>query len=273
VNRPAYLDELYKLSRRGEFEEIVSRCKKIIAELAARPTDAYPETAQIHECLANAYYDDCDYCAAALEFESALRLYRAHQHVPTDDVVRCSMYLGRMFLWTGRPVEAEELLCEALTLLDHLPEENQFGRAFVLIDLAQLHRKAGELEIAEHLLLQAIRPMLHYCGYGSRHYGFLFFHLGSVYELQGRATAADKTMKKAFHWLRWAIDEDDDNFATVLSYNGVRLQQRGRLNEARAAQTEVVAILERIRKPGHYLLEKAKVRLAKLDDTPIPSSS
>jgi len=265
VNRPAYLDELDQLSRRGEFEEIVCRCKGILQELKTRWDEAYPETAMVLECLAHAYDDDGDYCAAAIEYERALTTHRAHSNLPSDHLVRCLMYLGRMLLWTGRPAEAEERLTEALTLLDHLPEEDQGGRGFVLVDLAQMHRRDRELEAAEQLLLSAIKPMSRF-GYGNEHFDHVYVHLAMVFEEQGRKTATDRAMEKAIRWLRCVVTEDDANFATALSLNGLRLKSRGRREESRAYQAEALAMLQRIRKPGHYLLEKVKLRLAKLDE-------
>lgn len=272
MKRPAYLDELSRLSRCGEFDDLVRRCFEIRDELERRPGDAYPETALIHECLARAYYDIGDFCSAAMECEIALAIHRAHHARPSDDEVRCLNYLGRNYLWTGRPTEAEQTLAEALTLLDHLPIGEQRGRGFVLVDLAQMHRWTGELDIAERLVLQAIQPLLHYFGYGNRHWAFLYCHLAVTYEAQGKLAAADRTVRKAFRWLRYAITEDDADFAAVLSGEGLRLKKRGRLEEARAAQTEALAILQRIRKPGHYLLDRARHRLATVDEPPVSSA-
>jgi tetratricopeptide (TPR) repeat protein len=264
VDRPACFDELDQLSRHSEFDEIVSRCQSILQGLQTRWENAYPETAKVVECLAHAYYGDCDYCAAALEFERALAIHRAHCNLPSDHQVRCLMYLGRMLLWTGRPAEAEEMLSEAMVLLDHLPVEKQGGRAFVLTDLGHLHEWEGELQIAEQVLVHAMQLMMQF-GYRNRHFCFVYFDLARVFESQGRETAADRAMEKSICWLRGAIDEDHHGFATFLSVNGLRLQKRGRLAEARACHSEALAILQRIRKPGHRLLERVKDRLAKLD--------
>jgi tetratricopeptide (TPR) repeat protein len=271
VNRPAYLDELYQLSRRGEFEEVVCRCKGTLRELNTRWDEAYPETAMVVECLAHAYEDDGDYCAAAIEYERALTTHRAHSNVPSDHQARCLMYLGRMLNWTGRPAEAEEKLAEALTLLDHLPVEDQGGRAFVLADLALLHWRQREFAVAEQNILQSMKLMMQF-GYKNRHFCFVYFDLGRVFDSQGRAAAADWAMEKAIRWLRESIEEDHHGFAIFLSANGLRLQRRGRLENSRACQIEALGILQRIRKPGHFLLEKVKHRLAKLDEASVSSA-
>lgn len=265
MNRPPYLGELHQLSLRGEFDELIRRCVAITTELGKRLEVSYAEAAIIRECMGHAYCDDGDSCAAVLEFEKALELHRAQHRVPSNDVVRCLMYLGRNYLWSGRSAEAEEKLCEALMLLDHLPKKEQVGRGFVLLDLAQMHRFEGEFNAAEQLLLKAIRPMSEF-GYGNEHFDYVYLHLASVYEGQGKITAADRTMEKAIRWLRCVVDRDDVGFAVALSVNGHRLQRRGRAEEARAAYTEALSILERIRKPGHYLIARVKKRLATLDE-------
>ncbi len=266
MNQPDYDDELVALWRRGEFAEMAEGRKRMLNEFAKRRGDTYPENATVTEYLARAYYDNGDFCAAAIELERTLQFHREHNNLPSEDAVRCLYLLGRCYSWTSRAAAAEQTLAEALTLLDHLPEEQQSGRGFVLVELAHMHHLEGRFDTAEQLLLRAIKPMLHHFGYGNRHFGFVYLHLAWVYEKQGRTTAADRAMEKCVRWLRFAIDEDDFEFSKVLVANGVRLQKRGRLEEARQFMTEALTMLERIRKPDHYMIERLRDRLAKVEN-------
>lgn len=264
MNRYVWLDDIDQLAPRGEFDEIVRRCTARLAELGGRDGAPYPEGALLVECIAQAHYDQGDYCAAAIEYEHALGMHRAHQSLPYKDIVRCLLYSGRNYLYTGRPAEAELALVEALTLLDHMPPSEQIGRGFVLVDLAQLHRWEGELDAAEALLLQAIKPMLA-LGYGNCHFASVYLHLAAVYEVQGRIAAADRAMEKAVRYFAMsAADDDDADYAWLLSRHGVLLGKRGRLADARAAQSQALAILQRVRQPGHHWLERVNLRLAAL---------
>jgi tetratricopeptide (TPR) repeat protein len=266
VKRPAYYDEFDELDMRGELDEIVRRCKEIRDELSRHPNDTYPENAKILECLARAHSDNGDWCADAIETETALRLHRDHTNLPTADIVRCLSNLACAYVITGRPAEAEEHLGEAMMLLDHLPEREQHGRGFVYIDLAHLEVKYGDIQTAEQLYLRAARPLVRHIWWCNRHLSNVFCSLAEIYLRQGRLFAADRAMGKAEKFGRWSSEEDAVHFAYLLSRRGLFLKQRDRLDEARAAQTEALEILQRVRKPGHYLIERVRFRLAHIAD-------
>jgi len=251
---------------------LIAHCSKLLKLLWTRSAVPHPESPGIVWWRAYAHYCLGDFCSAAIDFERAVEMHHALGNVPSDHAVICQYLLGRTLLWTGRPAEAEEKFAEAFVWLDHMPEPEQTGRGFVQVDLAQLHRFEGEFEAAEHLLLQAKETMQHYYGSASRHVGFVYFHMASVYERQGRTSPEDAAMEGAIRILRSSIKEDDDGFSTVLSFNGLRLKRRGRLEESRACQVEALAILQRIRKPGHYLMERVKHRLAMLDEASASSA-
>jgi hypothetical protein len=59
------------------------------------------------------------------------------------------------------------------------------------------------------------------------------------------------------------------DFAIMLSIRGLQLKARGRIEEARDCQFDALSILQRIRKPGHFLLKRVKHRLAQIDE-PLP---
>ena len=272
MDRPVYWRELNELWRHGRFAEVIAKCTKIADELSRQPVDAYPESAYLIEDVAKAYYYDGEYWLAALELERAVDAHRQHYKIPSDDAVRCLYLLGRIYLWTGRPAEAEVTLTQALTLLDHLPIAEQSGRGFVLVDLAQLYRFEGEFDASERLLLQAIKPMLDYFGYGNEHFGFVFLHLSAVYEKQGRTVAADRAMEKCIRWLRFSIRGDDSEFAKALAANGRRLKKRGKLGESRNYLAEALEMLRRIRRHDHYLVEAVGEQLSKVDEAILNSA-
>jgi len=266
VNRPAYFDEFDELDRRGELDQIISRCKDISDALSQRPDNPYPENAQILQCLARAYSENGDWCADAIETEKSLRIHRAHAGAPNADIVRCLSNLGCAYVVTGRPAEAEEHLAEALMLLDHLPEAEQHGRGFVYMNLAHLEVKYGDIKTAEQLYLRAARPLVRHIWWCNRHLSNVYCSLAEIYLRQCRLFAADRTMEKAVKFGRWSSEEDMVHFAYLLSRRGLFLQKRGRLDEAHAAQTEALEILQRFRKPGHYLIERVKYRCAHVTD-------
>jgi tetratricopeptide (TPR) repeat protein len=266
VNRPAYLEEITALWRRGDLDAMVAACREKIEQLSSNPNSPPSEIATLHQCLARAYSDLGDYFADIRELERALQLHRTESAIPRDEIIACLGNLGLAFLWTGRPAEAEERLFEALVLLDHMPEPEQFGRGFVFQDLALIHSQQQELKAAEKLQLQAITLHMRYFGPGSPALAHAIGNLSCVYEKQGRTSAADRAMDKAMGFLCLANETSDVNFAIMLSIRGLQLKARGRVEEARAFQSEALSILERIRKPGHFLLERVKHRLAQLDE-------
>jgi tetratricopeptide (TPR) repeat protein len=266
VNRPAYYDEFDALDKQGELDEIIRRCKEFHDEFSRCSDDAYPETAYILESLGRAYSANGDWCADALETEKALRIHRTHATVPNPHVVRCLSNLGCAYLLSGRLADAEETLAEALMLCDHLPERGQYSRGFVLINLAHLETKCGDLKRAEQLLLQAASPLAHHIWWCNLHLANVYCWLAEIYEEQGRPSAADRCMEKAVKFGRWSTDVPNVQLACLVSRRGLLLKNRGRIDEARAAQTDALAILERVRKPGHYLVERVKYRLARVTD-------
>lgn len=261
MNRPAYLEEITTLWRRGDLDEMACKCLERIEQLSSIPETPLPEIATLHQCLGRAYSDLGDYFADIRELERALQFHRTASAVPRDEIITCLANLGLALLWTGRPGEAEEKLAEALVLLDHIPEQEQYGRGFVLQNLALIHTREHEFDAAEKLQLRAINLHMRYFGPCSPDLAYAIGNLGGVYERQGRTTAADRAMDKAFRFVRMANETDDARFAIMLSSRGLQLKARGRIEEARAAQSEALSILQRIRKPGHFLLERVQLRL------------
>ena len=266
MNRPAYLEEITTLWHRGGLDEMVVACREKIEQLSNAPNSPPSEIATLHQCLARGYSDLGDYFADIRELECALQLHRTESAVPRDEIIACLGNLGLAFLWTGRAAEAEERFLEALVLLDHMPEPEQFGRGFVLQDLALIHTREEELEVAEKLQLQAINLHMRYFGAGSPNLAHAIGNLGCIYDRQGRTNAADGAMDKATRFLRLANETNDADFAIMLSIRGLQVKTRGRVEEARAFQSEALSILQRIRKPGHFLLERVQHRLATVTD-------
>lgn len=264
MDRPAYFEEFSELSKRGEFEEIIARSRDKLSHLQRSGHSNQHETALLYRAKANAHCDLCDYFSALSEFENALRCYRAIESKPTDPMVCCLLFIGRMLAYTGRPAEAEDRLHEALILLDHMPEDEQHGRAFIYTELASLHRRFGELDIAEQLLLQALSPMQKFYSFGSIHFASIFWSLALVYQCQKREFAEERTFKKAITFARFSFDLDETGLAMILSSNGLRLLRLGRIEEALTAQQEAFEILSRTRKPGHKFLDTVRVRLSKV---------
>ena len=267
MNRPAYLEEIAALWRRGDLDAMVVACREKIEQLSNAINSPPSEIATLHQYLARGYSDLGDYFADIRELERALELHRIESAVPRDEIITCLGNLGIAFHQTARPAEAEDRLFEALVLLDHMPEPEQFGRGFVLQNLALIHLREEELKAAEKLQLQAISLHMRYFGAGSPDLAHAIGNLGCIYDKQGRTNAADGAMDKATRFLRLANETSDVNFAIMLSIRGLQLKTRGRVDEARAAQTEALAILERIRKPGHFLIERVTYRLAHVADS------
>jgi tetratricopeptide (TPR) repeat protein len=265
VNDPNFAAEIRDLADRGEIDEAIRRGRERVATLD-RSEDCWEERVQVVENIACALEQNGEYCAAAIEYERAVRLHRSHSLLPTRQLPFGLMMWGRMLLWTGRPAEAEEKFAEALTLLDHLPAESQVARPFVLVDLAQLLSLENEHSEAEGILKRALNLMARLF-LPKQHVGFALFQLVQIYQDQGRLVDADRNMELAIRLLRTG-NNYPQGFAMVLSANGERLKDGGRIAEARACQEESLAILQKIRKPGHFLLERVKVRLARLDALP-----
>jgi tetratricopeptide (TPR) repeat protein len=265
VNNPNFAAEIRDLADRGEIDEAIRRGRERIATLD-RSDDCWEEKVQVVESIGGALAQNGDYCAAAIEFERTVRLHRSHSLLPTRQLPFGLMMWGRMLLWTGRPAEAEEKFAEALTLLDHLPAESQVARPFVLVDLAQLLRLEKEHSTAEVILKQALNLMGRLY-FPKQHVGFALSQLAQIYLGQGRLVDADRNMELSIRLLRTG-NNYPQGFAMVLSANGERLKDGGRIAEARACQEESLAILQKIRKPGHFLLERVKVRLARLETMP-----
>lgn len=268
MNRSAFGEFLNKFYLPRDLDKLIAGLTLGAERLDRLAKDAYPDTAYSRECLARALDENGDYCGAALALEKAIELHRSHERDVSDDAVRCLCFLGRFYLWTGRPFAAERTLAEALTLVEHLPIEEQGGRGFILVDLAQMHSWDNEHQAAEELLHQATKEMLHYCGYGSPHIAFVFLHLGFVYARQDRLVVAERAIKKAIRMYRIAGNTKEVQYAALLSWRGVLEARLGRNDEAPASQTEALSILEPIRKQGHYFLERVRCRLARVSDHP-----
>jgi hypothetical protein len=116
------------------------------------------------------------------------------------------------------------------------------------------------------LQLQAINLHMRYFGPGSRNLASGIGILGCIYDEQGRTTAADRAMDKAIGFVRLANETNNVDFAMILSIRGLQLKARGRVEESRACQSEALSILQRFRKPGHFLIERFKYRLAHVAD-------
>jgi tetratricopeptide (TPR) repeat protein len=255
--------EIAELIQSGDRERISCWYRKIAAKLEGQEV-SYPETAREREELGGVLLQIWDYRAAALEIEGALRLHRQNDKSISPDAARCLTYIGRCYLYTGRPVEAELALCEALTILDHLPTDQQGARGFVLVDLAIFHTRNKGFSEAERLLHEAARQHLHYFGYGNVHFAFAFMQLSVTYALQGKFQAAEKTLGKAFRALRFAGGADDAGYAFFLKTRGQLFAAMSRIDAARETYREATAFLQQIDKPRHFLLDELMRLIEKL---------
>src|SRR5688500_10560017 len=174
--------EIAELIESGDRERVTSYCEKVAAQLDSQES-IYPDAAMTRDHLGRAFLQIWDYSAAALEMEQALQLRRQNGKIVSADAARCLAYIGRCYLYTGRPAEAEISLCEALTILDHVPTEQQEVRGFVLIELGLFHTRNKNYTEAERLFHEAARQHLRNFGYGNAHFAFVYMQLSVTYAL------------------------------------------------------------------------------------------
>src|SRR5262249_36240656 len=152
MDRSTFGVYLRTFNRIGDPDKLITLLSRWANRCDKHTQDSYPKSAYFRELLARALQDNGDYCKAAIQLKRAIAIHRSHNREVSDDAVRCLNFLGRNYLWTGRSFDAEKTLCEALILLDHLPVDQQGGRGFVFVDMAQMHTWDREYEAANELL-------------------------------------------------------------------------------------------------------------------------
>lgn len=255
--------EIAELIESGDRERVTSYCEKVAARLDSQKS-TYPDAAMTRDHLGRAFLQIWDYSAATFEMEQALHLHRQNDKTVSPEAARCLGYMGRCYFYTGRPVEAEIALCEALTLLDHVPTDQQKARGFVLVELGLFHTRNKNYAEAERLFHEAARQHLRNFGYGNAHFAFVYMQLSVTYALQSRFQAAEKTMEKAFRALRFAGGAEDTRYAYLLKTRGQLFATMNRIDTARETYQEAIEFLHRIKKPRHFLLDELTCLIEKL---------
>ncbi len=271
--------ELNDLFRAAKYTELIDRCRDNLQHVR--------ESENNHDDLICAL---CDFwrvltengdLSAALELaKEALELVRMRSGESSEEYARHLHNVGYLHLLLDHDDEARQLIEQARTIVQSLPEREQDGSAAILIGLAHLHSKLKDYAAAERLLIEAIRQRVHSFGWMHPRHAMALLQLARVYRCQKRYAVAEKVIRKALriHESTESIDSativrydrnlikcDSPDYAVMLSFLGTLRHDQNDLNGARKCREDALAILRRIRPDGHFETERVKRKLVELE--------
>lgn len=260
-------DELNDLYWQGRLSDLIRRCQEIVGDLRRRLGDTHAEVALALERLAQSYSEACDYDTAISTNIEARSIYMRDLGEFGVDYARCMCNLAKLYLLTGRNDDAGQLLGEARVVLDKCPrdESRDFAYTMQLANSAQWHLQRGELEHAASLLRDAIEQRAILLGNSHPQTAILLSHLSRVYRRQGSFVDAERALDDGMEIFRKRGQTEDPNYAGMLLSLSEMRAETGQLESAKDRCVEALAILRRVRPPGHYNIVKAQDHLSDIE--------
>jgi len=160
------------------------------------------------------------------------------------------------------PAEAEALFQRALTVLDGLPQPNEWLLLTTLTGLGGVLAARGESSQAEALLSRALAIGERRLGSDHQDLGGLLNDLSRLFLRSAAFAAAEPLLLRLYEIKRRSKGEDHPEAATVLASLALVRQSLGRHDEAETMWRRVLAVRERTLAPNHFATATALEHLA-----------
>lgn len=169
-----------------------------------------------------------------------------------DDLsmTRRAAMLGTLYIELGRLDEGKRILSEVVERIRKLTDEENIQLAGVMLNLARIHEKQGDLEEAERLCEQVMRISEAKLVRNTFGPAYAQLWLGRIYTLQKRFGLADFALHEAETLFKQF--EDSDPSGTVMI-----LQERSKWHALKGDREQAVALLRDALKRSRALARTA----------------
>ena len=256
--------ELCELYEARQFSRLISRCEELLQEKRVEFGEQHPELESALYDMANAYMYVGNYQSS---LKATLELLSIVPSEPDDRRANRVLYLNNLGMLHNRfqhPQEAEAILCQALELVDTLPQEFQWNRPTIQINLARFHDDRKEFKEAERLLVDAARQRAKLFGWGHCMFGDVFISFSVLYANQGKLIAAERAVQKSLRIYRKRMETEGPEYAVALNLLGDLKRKQGSQQEAAASYQAALEILERVRPADHPDIKKVRQQLTRI---------
>ncbi len=225
----------------SDYEAAVEMLEQALKLRIATMGDTHPSVAEARNDLAETLIRRADYTRARELLDDALAINRQRAG-DGSRVARNLLNLAEIDLAEGALPAAEKSANEGTELLARLGNEKEMELAEAKSLLARIVRRRGELDMAEELLLEAIRIVEESQGADHPDIPYYLQNLGSLQRAQGDFNAAEKTMDKAIAVTRDVLGETNDLVSALLVDKGALLHDKGDLADGERALREALAL-------------------------------
>nr|PZN80246.1 MAG: hypothetical protein DIU56_03800 [Pseudomonadota bacterium] len=196
-----------------------------------------------------------DHTAAEEALHEALRIFRLHENAELDIAI-AHHNLGATHHAAGDLPAARAALGTALDLKRKTAGERSPQLVSTLLELAAVRRKSGDLEPAWLALDEAASIAAEKLDEGDARHAFVLLERGRLQLARGDLESAHTSLREAVTRLRQ--EEEPARLADALVALGETSMRGGRLEEAREALSEALALRERILPVQHRAIAEAR---------------
>ena len=203
------------------------------------------------------------YEEATPQLETALELRRSASG--EDDIVSAAMLadLGDLYIDRGLYDDAEEMLTEALAVMDRQGEQaDNLALALSINELASVYRRQGKYDLAEPLYERALNIRMVALGPDDPEVARSYNSLAILNWNRGNYTEAERLYKQALDLWKKAYGSDHSDVAKGLNNLALLYHQQDLYADAEPLYEEAAAIYEKVLGPEHPRLTLALNNLA-----------
>jgi serine/threonine-protein kinase len=223
----------------SDYEAAVEMLEQALKLQIVTVGDQHPSVAEARNDLAETLIRRAEYARARKLLDGALAINRQRAG-DGSRVARNLLNIAEIDLAEGSLGNAEKSANEGMQLLARLGDEKEMELADAKSLLARIVRRRGELDMAEGLLLEAIRIVEESQGKDHPDIPYYLQNLGSLQRAQGDFDAAEETLNKAIAVTREVLGEKNDLVSALLVDKGHLLHDKGELEEGEEAIREAL---------------------------------
>lgn len=168
----------------------------------------HPELRYTYNSLGNLHTYIGEYPEAVENYRACIRIMDRELSAADPERAVFRTNLGRCYIDMGRPRAAAALLDSALAI-HRLGEGQGWQPATTMLELAVAKGRLGEIDTAEHLLLEAIEIFSSHLDPSHPRLGEAWTELGALYRRSGHDREAERALVRALRVFRDGLGEDD----------------------------------------------------------------
>ena len=178
--------------------------------------------------------------------------------------VKMMRVIGTVYVRLGLYDRAVELLEEALTLSESMPEVNAAELGWLLCVLGDVYLRQGELNKAEYVLYRSLEVRERFFGVQHEDVADSLTQIGRLRFVQNRFEEGASPLLRAIRINERTLGPDSDAYAESLRYLALCYRSLGRREAAERLLRRAIEIRERALGPSHHTLVNPLDNLANL---------